>query len=56
MEALGFNTDACVARSAILMALIGRSGYLEGIVRGFRAGLLTQNQYRCVRARLCDPI
>jgi len=30
MEALGFNTDA---------------GYLEGIVRGFRAGLLTQNQY-----------
>ena len=43
-------------RSTIPTALIGRSGYLEGIVRGFRAGLLTQNQYRCVRARRQTPI
>lgn len=44
MEALGFNVRA-IHQSLITADGQASSGFLEGIVRGYKAGLLTQGAY-----------
>jgi hypothetical protein len=44
MEALGFNVSQPHTPS-IQLTIQASSGFLEGIVRGYKAGLLTQGAY-----------
>ncbi len=47
MEALFFNVSSlCSVELCSLTVLKVSNGFLEGIVRGYKAGILTENNYK----------
>lgn len=45
MEALGFNVCLLVSAKVLLTTSQMSAGFLEGVVRGYKGALLSQNNY-----------